>query len=423
MGACVFRADFPQLLPHAIDHSDVRIQDEPNLEQLRAKALVLLQENERLSKKVVDLLRENLSLKGMTPEQLQQALLAIDVELNKVKSDVPQRSPSTERRAPDPAKKERKPQTGHGPTEQPRLRVIPEVHDLDEADRKCASCGGHLDYWKGQDDETEEVDVVERHFVLKKHVRKKYRCQCGCVEMAEMPARLVPGGRYSNDFAVEVAIAKYVDHLPLERQVRIMAREGLVVESQTLWDQTAALAQLFEVAWRELRADAICSPVLGFDETSWEVMTKGSASKKSWTMWQLSTRRVVYYAIAPARDTEEGTTFLDGFKGIAVGDAYIVHKSMAKTSNHRLAFCWVHARRTFIKAEANDPIRARQFIEMVQELYAVEAQAPPGPDGDEERRRLRNEKSQPITKTMKTCALNGANRGVRNPLEHSVFRK
>jgi transposase len=134
-------------------------------------------------------------------------------------------------------------------------------------------------------------------------------------------------------------------------------------------------------------------------------MTKGSASKKSWTMWQLSTRRVVYYAIAPARDTEEGTTFLDGFKGIAVGDAYIVHKSMAKTSNHRLAFCWVHARRTFIKAEANDPIRARQFIEMVQELYAVEAQAPPGPDGDEERRRLRNEKSQPITKTMKTWLL------------------
>jgi len=30
-----------------------------------------------------------------------------------------------------------------------------------------------------------------------------------------------------------VAVAKYADHLPLERQVRMMAREGLIVESQT----------------------------------------------------------------------------------------------------------------------------------------------------------------------------------------------
>jgi len=32
------------------------------------------------------------------------------------------------------------------------------------------------------------------------------------------------GRRYSADFAVEVAISKYLDHLPLERQVRIMRR-------------------------------------------------------------------------------------------------------------------------------------------------------------------------------------------------------
>jgi transposase len=40
--------------------------------------------------------------------------------------------------------------------------------------------------------------------------------------------------------AVGIAVAKYTDHLPLERQVRMMAREGL--ESQTLWDQLQALA-------------------------------------------------------------------------------------------------------------------------------------------------------------------------------------
>ena len=77
-----------------------------------------------------------------------------------------------------------------------------------------------------------------------RHKRKKYRCSCGgCVETAPGPDKLIPGGRYSIDFAVSVAIAKYTDHLPLERQVRIMKRQGLVVDSQTLWDQLNAVAR------------------------------------------------------------------------------------------------------------------------------------------------------------------------------------
>lgn len=43
----------------------------------------------------------------------------------------------------------------------------------------------------------------------------------------------MPGSRYAPEFGVGVAVAKYADHLPLERQVRMMGREGLTVESQT----------------------------------------------------------------------------------------------------------------------------------------------------------------------------------------------
>ena len=41
-------------------------------------------------------------------------------------------------------------------------------------------------------------------------------------------------------------LAKYADHLPFERQVRMMAREGLRLDSQTLWDQLNALAHHLE---------------------------------------------------------------------------------------------------------------------------------------------------------------------------------
>lgn len=376
------------------------IVHETDVELLRQKAQCLLQENERLSKKVVEQAREILQLKGMSPDQLQNVLALLDEELNKVKADPTAQSASTEHGAPAAEPKKRAPQRGHGPHPQPSLPIETVVDDLDDADKICPDCGGELKVWEGQDDETEEIDVVERRFVVKKHVRKKYRCRCGHIEMPDLPERLVPGGRYSNDFAVEVANDKYVNHLPLERQRKAMAGQGLVVDTQTLWDQIEALARLLAPSWERLREQALRERVLGFDETRWEVLTKGSASRKSWAMWQLSTRTIAYFAIAADHDSEAGKKFLDGFSGIAIGDAATVHKSMVKQAPYRLAFCWAHARRNFEKAQVSDAIRARQFLDWVKDLYAVEDLAPPGPDGDELRRKLRDEQSRPITKKI-----------------------
>ncbi len=64
---------------------------------------------------------------------------------------------------------------GHGPTEQPELESLKRVHELDDADRICPSCGGQLQPWAGQSEDSEEVDVIERRVLLVKHRRQKYR--------------------------------------------------------------------------------------------------------------------------------------------------------------------------------------------------------------------------------------------------------
>ncbi len=354
---------------------------------------------------MIELLRENLSLKGMSQQQLQATLALLDEELNKVKEATPVRTSTSERRGASETKVEKKPQTGHGPTQQPKLPVVDEVHALDEADQQCPECGGQLVLWDGADDVSEEVEVIERRFVIKRHLRQKYRCKCGCIEMAELEPRPTAGGRYSNDFAVEVAADKYITHMPFERQVRKMAGEGLEVTSQTLWDQVHSMAKALTPAWEALRVHIVAQAVAAFDETRWEVLAKGSAATKSWTMWQLSTWQAVYFTIAPDGDAAAGKTALAGFSGIALGDAASVHKAMAKAGDFRMAFCWSHARRKFIKSEASEPIRSKQFIDMVAELYAIEAQAPPGPPGDEARRKLRDEQSRPIVARIKRWLL------------------
>jgi transposase len=126
--------------------------------------------------------------------------------------------------------------------------------------------------------------VTPRRFVLKRHLRKKYRCACGgCIETAPGPVKRCEGARYSVDFAIEVAKCKYGDHLPLDRQARIMKREVLEVDSQTLWDPLGRLSRLLEPTYVRIHDYIFKQPALGAYETRWRVMgpMAGNAKKAS----------------------------------------------------------------------------------------------------------------------------------------------
>ncbi|NVJ20228.1 transposase [Myxococcus sp. AM011] len=79
------------------------------------------------------------------------------------------RKPAVEATPPASARKQR----GHGPRAQPQLAVQEVVLPLDEADKVCGLCGGALKEWAGQTEDSQEVRVVERHFVWA-HVRRKF---------------------------------------------------------------------------------------------------------------------------------------------------------------------------------------------------------------------------------------------------------
>lgn len=238
-------------------------------ETLRQVAVLLERENDQLHAKLQALTAELARLRG-------DARPAAELELEFLKELLAQREralfgASAEQR-PRPATPAPSPpaaRPGHGPTAQPTLPTVDVVHELAAADLTCPQCGGTLREMPGQTEDADEITVVERRFVLLKHRRKKYRCACnGCVDTAPGPLRLaarpdVRGRRYSASFAVEVAVGKYLDHLPLERQARVMAREGLTIESQTLWDQIEALATVLAPTYDALRRYVLTAPVGG----------------------------------------------------------------------------------------------------------------------------------------------------------------
>ena len=389
------------------------IYQEQRIEVLREMALLLDRENRRLHQRIQDLISELSAVKGESDAAaLQLELDALRELLSKrdrsLFGDSSERRPSPVEGEPDAP--ETKPQSGHGPRQQDQLPIQPVHHLLAEASRQCPACGGRLEEMGEQTEDAEEVTVVERRFVLAKHVRQKYRCRCnGAVVTAPGPKKLTPGGRYSPEFAVEVATSKYLDHLPLERQCRIMQREGLRIDSQTLWDQLEALAAHLEPTYLALGERVRRSPVLQADETHWRLMSK--SQKKRYWVWCLASSDTAWYRIFESRSKEAARSMLKDYRGTVVADGYGASEALARAApSFRLAHCWNHVRRRFVEAEPHNPLSCREILDLIGKLYAIEGSLPAchGADGTEMalelRGQLRQEQSRPVVAEIRTWA-------------------
>jgi transposase len=413
----------------------LKIETITDLDTARNVALMLQKENERIHARLDELVRENAKLKG------QDGNRQLELEIHKLQSQMSKLQKmmfgsTSERRGrnsdevSDADRKDTQPQTGHGPREQRELDSIDNVYELPEEEKVCDACGGMLDEWEGQADESEEISVVQRMFFIKKNIQKKYRCKCGgCIKTASKPPSLINGGRYTPEFAVEVATEKYLDHMPLERQVRKMKREGLNVDSQTLWDQLWYLSQILKPAYMALLPFIFSFPVICADESIWYYLQKGG--RKRWYIWGASCPFGVHYRIDPSRSGKVAKELLGEYAGKIITDGYEAYNILIREGPDGkkpliiLVSCWAHTRRGFTDCEKDWPEECGEILDMMGELYAVEREVPNPwllPESEREdafklRAKLRHEKSRPITTRIKSWAMQ------QLALKESDFRK
>lgn len=392
---------------------------------VQAKLDALLTENEVLLARIAKLTLE------IARSRDRDTQLALELELTTLRTQLANSNDQaygsrTERRPRDNAAKDKKAAKGHGPTDQPNLPIESVVCELDDC--TCGGCGGDLRILSEQFEESELISSVRRSFVLKEVKRQKYACGgCGTLCAAPGPLRLVPGGRYDIAFGVQVALDKYLDAMPLERQVRKMRRVKLDVTSTTLWDQLHILYLLLLPSFLALQERVRAEDVLHIDETRWRMMGKGEGRSKTWWLWVLAGANGIVFDLQPSRGSEACKALLDGFAGTLVADGYGVYSSLEKAFSHNgeqlsidgnhlpqpdflLAMCWMHARRGFIKAEKKGAVEASEALDLIGEIYAVEALAKERADGDpvallEHRSQLRSERSVDLVSRLEVwCA-------------------
>jgi transposase len=374
------------------------LEREQNIEELRRIALAQQAQIQQLMELISRKSREIDKLRGK-PGDIQLTL--------KMLAELQAKAKQTQQalaKADSKPKAERKSRASTGPTPQPMLPIIEQTFTLDDADRACPSCGGDLKPMKDQFDESEMIDVIEVSYHLVKVKQQKYVCRCGgCVETAIGPARALPGSRYSLAFAIKVCLDKWLDHIPLERQVRILERHRLVVSSSTLWDLAYAIAKRLSIVEVALFDHVKSQPVIGLDQTGWPRLEPGAT--KPWQMWCLTAPGVVVHRI---RDDKSAATFkslVGDYTGTIVADALGTHEAGARDGpGIVLAGCWAHVFRRFNEAKIDHP-DAERALAWIGALYEIDERG-----GDDLARiaELRRAEAPPILDELRAWLLEHA---------------
>lgn len=271
----------------------------------------------------------------------------------------------------------------------------------------CPDCGHAMRHIRDEVNET--LEYIPAHFVVKRTVRPQYGCPCcDTVHSAVLPPAIIDKGRPGPGLLAQVVIAKVMDHLPLHRQQKIYAREGVMLPESTLADwfgQTAAVLAPLAAA---LKRDLLRQPVLQADETPLQVLDTQKGKAKNVYLWAYvsaagSERDLVVYDCRPGRAGEYARAMLAGWSGTLVVDGYAGYSALFSPKGGdgrglptavREAGCLAHVRRKFMDLyKMNGSPGAREALEQIRELYILERTIRQRPA--EQKRRWRRRYAKP----------------------------
>jgi transposase len=277
---------------------------------------------------------------------------------------------------PEPGAVPKKKPRPHGRRTLPKnLRRVPRVYELTEAERRCPECGeGRIQI---SAERSEQLDYAPSTLFVIEHIRCTYACpHCeGQVVTAGKPAQPIQKGLPGPGLLAHVITEKYADHIPLHRQERRLARQGVELSRSTLCDWMAGAARTLEPLYALMKTLILLCGTIHTDDTPVKVRDSERKIKATGRLWiyfgdYLYPYNVFDFTMSRKRDGP--SQFLKGFQGYLQADAFSGYDGIYAGGDVVEVGCNAHARRKFIEAQATDPARAAAALAYYRQLYAIE---------------------------------------------------
>src|ERR1700691_2295970 len=261
------------------------------------------------------------------------------------------------------------------------LPVTTQVYELSAEQRQCPGCG--VERREIGAEESWQIDYIPGRFERMHHVRKKYVC-FGCESQGEKPQMEVAAkaeaaiekGMAGPGLLAYIVTSKFSDYLPLYRLEDIFERQGFEISraTQSVWcGEGADLAEpLYELMAERVRA----SHVVATDDTIMPMQSKGkTANARMWVYVGDDDYPYNVFDFTLNRCRDGPKYFLKDYRQVLLADAYGGYNGVVAGNEITRAGCWAHLRRKVIDAEKAAPEIAREALDLVRKLSAVEKQA------------------------------------------------
>lgn len=237
--------------------------------------------------------------------------------------------------------------------------VVEVVFDIDEDKRTCDICNSNLRYL-GKEHVRDELEIIPAQVRVLRHVRFNYVCTVceketgdANIVKASVPAPVMKRSLASPSTVAYVMYQKYANGMPLYRQEKDWANQGVTLSRATLSNWIIRPShEWLEPMYHAMKKQLLTEPLIHADETVLQVLKEeGRKATTESRMWVYTSGRsptpTVLYEYQPTRSGQHARRFLEGFSGYLHTDGYSGYNSVPDVIH---CGCWAHLQRKFEEA-------------------------------------------------------------------------
>ena len=238
-------------------------------------------------------------------------------------------------------------------------------------------------------------------YVVTKYVRPVLKLrESGKLVSIPAPEGVIKGSRADVSFQAGIVVDKFAYHQPLYGIHRKLTDQGFKLSrpwlTQLVQQSIEAMIPIFDAQFDSIRR----SRVKCMDETPIKAGVAHPGKMRAAYFWpiygELDEICFKFYPDRSAKNVEDALGLSPTKGGVLLTDGFDAYAQYAKKVGLTHALCWTHARRYFFNSQDVEPERANVALDMIGELFVIEARLRDQGLTGEDKKAVRQREAKPL---------------------------